>query len=359
MSFSFGARAVPLAIALLSASVSVHAQSSLNIYGVIDLSVGSFQSSNSTGAPKVTQVNSNLMTTSFLGFKGLEDLGGGLKAGFVLDTFFRPDTGAQGRPPVTGGQTETFWSRNANVYLQGGFGKITIGRQAPMPFLQAANYNPLGSAFGLAPIIRLTYGGPWGNELGDSAWSNAIGYNLPAMGGFNAGVQVQTGENSPAEGTSYAVAASYTAGPFSVAASTNSLRSAEAPKANLLAGEKQKFSLFNVSYDFGVAKLFGQIGQIKNKGFPGGKRIDTDLYQLGASVPVTAAGKVLVSYGQSTEEAVEGGTTPKTKHSIFTLAYDHYLSKRTDVYVAFMLDDEKLPGFKKGNNYAVGIRHAF
>ena len=47
------------------------------------------------------------------------------------------------------------------------------------------------------------------------------------------------------------------------------------------------------------------------------------------------------------------------KHSILTVAYDHYLSKRTDVYAAFMLDDEDQTNFKKGYTYTVGVRHAF
>jgi predicted porin len=236
---------------------------------------------------------------------------------------------------------------------------VTLGRQAPFTFLQAGAYNPFGAAFGLSPTIRLTFGGPWGNDVGDSGWSNAITYNLPTMAGFNAGVQAQAGENSPAEGASYAAAASYASGPFSIAASTQKLRSAEAPKIDLTAPQSQKFSLLNLSYDFGVAKLFTQFGQFKNKGYAAGKRIDTSLYQVGVSVPTSGSGKVLASYGQSTEKPVEGGTTPKTKHSIFTLAYDHNLSKRTDVYVAYMLDDEKLPGYKKGTTYAVGLRHAF
>mgnify|MGYP006180994289 FL=1 len=63
--------------------------------------------------------------------------------------------------------------------------------------------------------------------------------------------------------------------------------------------------------------------------------------------------------GQSKEKAVEGGTTPDTRHSILTVAYDHWLSKRTDLYVAVMLDDEKLPGFKKGTTYVTGMRHSF
>jgi predicted porin len=340
------------AFALLAAT-AVHAQSKLNMYGEVDLSLGSFQDSNNTNAKAVTKVESNLMVTSYLGFKGVEDLGGGLKAGFAIESFLRPDVGASGRSG-----TDVFWGRAANVYLQGGFGKLTLGRQGNLPFLQAAGFNPFGGAFGLSPTIRLTYG-KWGNDKGDSGWSNALAYQTPAMGGFTGTVQVQPGEKTDgSEAASVVVGGAFSSGPFSIAASYQTLRSAEAPKADLAAGQKQKFALLGSSYDFGVAKLFAQFGEYKNTGY-GAASIKTTLYQLGASVPVTSAGKVLLSYGQSTEKPIEAGTTVKTKHSITTLAYDHFLSKRTDIYTAFMLDDEKLPGYKSGKTYAVGIRHKF
>lgn len=347
-------RAVPLAVASLVASFGAHAQSDVSLYGTVDLAVGAFQASNNTGAARVNQVSPNLMTTSFLGFKGVEDLGGGLKVGFTLEQFFRPDTGAAGRA----GSADPLFARNAHVYVQGAFGTLTLGRQGALGFHQTLAYNPFGSAFGLSPAIRLTYGSPWGNDLGDSSFSNTIGYRTPTMGGFNASLQVQPGEGRP-EQSSYAVGGSYTSGPFSVAVSSTALRSAEAPKAHFAAGEKQAFHLINLRYNWGAVQWFAQAGAFNNRGFSAGKRIDTDWFQLGSAVPVSAQGKVLVSYGESTEKAVEGGSTPKTTHSIVTLAYNHVLSKRTDVYVAYMLDDEKLAGYEKGTTYAAGIRHSF
>jgi predicted porin len=356
-------RPVALAAAALASLSCAQAQTSNQLYGVVDLSFGSFQLSGtnvSADNKRISKVDGNQMVTSYIGFKGTEDLGDGLKAGFVLESFLRPDVGTTGRNDATAtARADVFWGRAANLYLQGDFGKLTIGRQGNLPFGMVVSYNPFLAAFGLSPAVRLTYG-RWGNDRGDSGWSNAINYDSPSLSGFTASAQVQLGESADdSEDTSYALGLKYSAGPFSVGGAWQNLRSAEAPKLDLTASQKQTFGLLGMSYDFGVAKLFGQFGQYKNTGYAGALRIKTTLFQLGASVPVTTSGKVLVSYGQSKEKPVEGGTTPDTRHSILTLAYDHYLSKRTDVYVAYMNDREHLTGFETGQSLVFGVRHAF
>lgn len=344
---------IPAAVTTL-ALASAHAQSSSTLYGAVDLTFGSFQTSASPVDKKVTKVDGNTMVTSFIGFKGVEDIGGGVKAGFALETFLRPDTGAQGRS-----NTDVFWGRNANLWLQNSLGKVTLGRQASLGFLQAAAFNPFGGAFGLAPAIRLTYGAK-GNDKGDSAWSNAVGYTSPTVAGLTVSAQVQMGETvDKAERTSLGGAVNYVAGPLSLGLVAHTLRSAEAPKTSLSYGEKQNFVMASAAYEAGFAKFFAQYGQYDNAGYTGASKIDTSLVQLGASVPVTAAGKLLVSIGQSTEKPVDAVTPRTTDHNIASVAYDHWLSKRTDVYVAFMLDDEDLPGYRAGRSYMVGVRHAF
>lgn len=348
----------PAAFAALGITSGAHAQSSLQLYGVIDIAAGSFQNSylSTDDNPRATKVDGNAMITSYFGMRGTEDLGGGLKAGFVLESFLRPDVGASGRSGA-----DVFWGRNAHVWLQSDLGKLTVGRQGTLLFTNTLSYNPLGSAFGLSPAIRLTFGA-FGNDKTDSGFSNAISYNTPNLGGFTGAVQVQFGEDATkAEGTTYALSAAYTAGPFSIGGAWQSAKSAEAPKANFNEGEKQTFGMLGVSYDAGFAKLFAQYGEFGNRGFSGASRIDTKLYTLGASVPVTKSGSVLVAYGESQEEAVEGGVTPDTDHSIFTLAYTHSLSKRTTLYAAYMMDKEDPDGvkYKTGHTYMVGVRHAF
>lgn len=350
---------LPVMFAVMGACASAQAQSSLQLYGVVDIAAGSFQNSGADGSAanaRLTKVDGNQMITSFIGLKGTEDLGGGLKAGFVIESFLRPDTGESGRF----GSGDPFWSRAANVWVQGGLGQLTLGRQGTLLFVNTLQFNPLSSAFGLSPAIRLTFGSPWGNDKSDSGWSNALTYQTPNLSGFTGALQVQFGEDaSKNERTSYALSARYASGPFAIGGAWQTMRSAEAPKPSLTAGQAQNFGMLGVSYDAGFAKFFGQYGAFANKGFTGAVNIDTRLYQVGAAVPVTKSGKLLVSYGQSKEEAASGSTPADVKHSILTVAYDHYLSKRTDVYAAFMLDDEDQTNFKKGYTYTVGVRHAF
>ncbi|WP_158622878.1 porin [Aquabacterium soli] len=344
------------AVALsLGAAGVAQAQSSVSAYGILDLSFGSFQYAgldNSADNSSTTRVESGQMTTSFIGFKGTEDLGGGLKALFTLESFMRLDTGASGRS-----NTDVFWARAANVGLSGGFGKAVIGRMDNFLYQQALAFNPFGGSFGFSPTIRLTYG-KWGPDKGDSGWSNSIAYYTPNLSGFTAAVQVQPGE-SQTESTSTGVMAGYANGPFAIGFGYQVAKSAEAPKADLNDGAKQTFGLLGASYDFGAVKLFGQYGQYKGSGFTGTTaatdNVKTKLYQLGLSVPVSADGKVLASYGSQTREL----TTGDAKHEILTLGYDHFLSKRTDVYAVFMRDDDDRDGYKAGNTVAFGIRHRF
>jgi len=339
-------RPIALSVFALLAASTANAQSKLTLNGEIDIAIGSFEISGLN--PKaLTKVDSNSMSTSWFGMSGTEDLGNGLKAGFDLQSFLRPDTGASGRAAP-----DTFWARNANVYLSGGFGKLTIGRQTPVSFLTVVRNNPFGGAFGVSPAIRLTFGA-FGNYKGDSGWGNTIGYTTPAMGGFSATAQVQASE-TPGTGTSTILGAGYKAGAFSIEASVNTTKSATGIKAPFNAGEKQTFNLLGANYDFGMFKAFGLIGKIKDTGFAA--NLDTSLYQVGVSIPVTAAGKILASYGASKEKATG---VADVKHSIFSLGYDHFLSKRTDIYTVYMLDDEKVTGFKTGSTFMVGLRHKF
>ncbi|MEY2840831.1 MAG: hypothetical protein RJB60_3130 [Pseudomonadota bacterium] len=142
MTFS---RIAPVALAAgLALASGAQAQSSLNLYGILDLSAGSFETSyNTAKSNRVTQVESGKMTTSYIGFKGTEDLGGGLKANFMLESFLRLDTGASGRS-----SSDVFWGRNANVGLSGGFGKVVLGRMDNFLFQQALAFNPYGGSFG-------------------------------------------------------------------------------------------------------------------------------------------------------------------------------------------------------------------
>lgn len=136
-----------LAVALTGMGLAAHAQapsaSTVTIYGVIDAGVryGDGLDAAYAGTPgNTTVLNSGINTTSRLGYRGSEDLGGGLKAVFNLESGLNIDTG------VTSNATK-FFDRASVVGLQGGFGTVTLGRQTTLLADTNGVVDPLGSRF--------------------------------------------------------------------------------------------------------------------------------------------------------------------------------------------------------------------
>jgi predicted porin len=88
---------------------AAHAQSQVQVYGIVDAAVGQYGSvatGPSVATTEVKGVHHGGLTTSFLGFRGTENLGGGLSAKFQIESFLQSDTGSSGR-----NATDAFWSR--------------------------------------------------------------------------------------------------------------------------------------------------------------------------------------------------------------------------------------------------------
>lgn len=335
------ARALSLAAATVCSLGAAQAQTA-QIYGLADVSVGSFKES---GGKRTEQVASGRMATSFLGFRATEDLGGGLQAIVTLEHFMRMDTGEAGR--FAG---DSFWSRNANVGLRGDFGLVRLGRIGTPLFVNTLSYNPFLDSFGFSPAIRTIYQGGIGKLSGDSGWNNAVGYSTPKVGGFTGNLLVSAGEGA-GEGPNVGGSVQYAAGALAVGLAAQKVQTA------FTVGEETAWQL-GASYDFGAVKAFGQVGRIKEDdtrigalAAAGADTRDRTL-QFGVSVPVTAAGKVLASYGEAKTTGARD-----TKRSFTTVAYDHNLSKRTDLHAVVMFD--KLKGQDRAATSAIGIRHNF
>ena len=341
-------------------ALAAGAQAQVKLYGSLDVGFGSYKGA---GQKSTTQVTSGNMMTSFIGFSGSEDLGGGLKAEFVLESFIGVDTGGTVTNNANG-----FWGRGSNIALSGGFGKVAIGQYDNALFVYGLTYNPFGSSMYFSPTMRHYYGYGVNNNVrassgtygpaktaavhADTGFVNSLTYETPTMSGFAGSLQWSPKESSAAGSKdSFTLGVSYNAGPLSLALAYASIGSASVGSGASAAatyGPEQKVTALGGSYDFGVVKAFAQYTSINNKA---AAESDDKIWQLGASVPVSAAGSVLVSYGQD-KVSNKGGTG-----KIFSLGYDHFLSKRTDVYAA--LSNEKATGLKSGNTFAVGIKHAF
>jgi predicted porin len=367
----FAKKNLVAAAALLALVGAAQAQSSVKLYGYLEADVGSYKA---VGGKTTTKVQSGDMMTSFIGFSGVEDLGSGLKAEFALESFIGGDTGAN----VTN-QAGQFWSRASWVALSGGFGKVILGQYDNANFTAGYLYNPFGSSMTFSPTMRHFYDlgsttrgtpGTYNLNKTDTGWVNSITYETPVFAGFAASLQFSPKESSAAgDKNSYAVSASYNNGPLSVMGVYTD--AGKAPKTNTINGVdylpypvEYRSAMLGASYDFGVVKAFGQYTRFKyysnglfdldvNDAFAG-EVSKAGVWQLGVSVPVSASGSVLASYGQAKYKGSTGGSA---SDKILSLGYDHALSKRTNVFAAFT--NEKLTDEKSGRAFAVGVKHNF
>jgi predicted porin len=314
------------------------AQADVKLYGMLDLSVGSYEGAHTKGdSTRTTKVNSGDMMTSYFGLAGSEDLGNGLKAEFTLESFLAPDTGEAGGPN-TRNKAGGFWSRGSNVALSGGFGKVAIGQYDNPLFTSGYTYNPFGSSMSFSPTMRhLNYvggtsiTGVTGPGVGfDTGWVNSLTYESPVFGGFQAVGQYAPKETKVANtNDSYTLAGIFNAGPFSATLTYVKAGFVPANGTYNPYTAKEKVVDLGASYDFGVVKAFAQYTDVKDTTDDNKDKI----YQLGVSVPVTDKASVMASFGQLKNKVT--GASTSTKDDIFSVGYDYTLSKRTDVYGVF------------------------
>jgi predicted porin len=289
----------------------------------------------------LTQLGHGGLTTSFWGFRGREDIGGGNSVIFALESFFQPDTGALGR-----NATDPLFSRNAYVGFASAKGTLTIGRQTNPTYAAMGLLSPFGSSVVFAPLVVQTFVAPYGGTIiGDTVWNNSIQYQTPVLGGVTATIIHALGER-PGD-TSFnnsGVHLRYVRGPFSAAVSAQRNRTAAiAPSTG------QKVYLAGAAYDFKFLKVFASTAKTDAEV----SNITARTYDAGLSIP-TQSGAVWVEFARTRRaNPALGETTRKTS----SLAYDHPLSKRTDLYAVYSRD--ALTKNPAGHTYGVGMRHTF
>lgn len=327
-----------LAAALAASACSAWAQSSVTLYGIVDAAVE--RASNGAGV-SVTRLVSGQGSASRLGFRGTEDLGGGLRAIFNLEAAINVDSGSGSG--VGGG---LMFNRQSWVGLGGSWGQVTLGRQ----------FRPEARAvFGMDPFDAGSVASPpntYANTVFRS--DNAIVYETPRMAGFVGRVMYAFGER--AGGVSGALddigaSLQYYNGPLYLAYGYDSLR-------NATATDRRKWNSLGGSYDFGVAKLYGAY-RTREEGVA---NLDEANYWIGVGVPI----------GALTLQATVGGVNDKTALNRDAKGYsfgaEYLLSKRTDVYMRYAkLRNENGATFGLDNgvngpspkSLVAGIRHRF
>ena len=197
-----------VALAILAAAGVASAQSSVTLFGVVDATVA-HGSGSGIGSSSKSQITNSGYNSSRIGFRGTEDLGGGMRAGFWVEGGMNND---EGTGLAAGGGMN--WARRSTVSLLGGFGEVRLGRDYTPTFFNKTVFDPFGTN-GLGSELNVE------STLGSGATtlvraSNMVSYFLPAMGGIYGQVSVAAGENVP--GNKYLGGRiGYSGGPVNVA----------------------------------------------------------------------------------------------------------------------------------------------
>jgi predicted porin len=333
---------------LAAASVGAYAQSSVTLFGVLDVNARYVKN----GDEKIKSLSGNGVNTSRLGVRGTEDLGDGLKAGFWLETGLNVDSGTQS-------DATRFWNRRATVSLSGNFGEVRLGRDFTPTYLGYSDYDPFGdNGVGASGKFDSSLGTV--RDTGTRA-DNQIMYLTPAnLGGFYGRAAVAAGEGTAGK-KYYGGRAGYAAGPLDVSAAYG--QTTVAP----LAGEdKFKTFDFGASYDFGVVKATGYFTQSK---FASQK---LQVYSLGAIVPV-GVGQIKAAYTHANASGTNatGVNVDANDADQVAVGYIYNLSKRTAVYTTAAYVKNKgnatfavasapaIAAGQKSTGVEAGIRHAF
>jgi len=320
-----------IALAVLAASGASFAQSSVSIYGIADVWFGRTTAS---GLPTQTVLNSGGVSGSRFGFKGSEDLGGGLKANFLLEQGFNIDTGA-----TTAGQA---FSRQSYVGFSGGFGEVKLGKMWTAYDDISGATNPVFDSI-LSPQNNV-----WLSTGYQANPNNGLYYVSPSMGGFSAAVSYALGENKTAAvdaGSVVAVNVKYEGGPVYVGLAHQREKATDNSDAN-------KFTRLNGSYDLGVAKLLAGYGRVA-----GAADTSTSEWELGADFPVSGALTLSAGIARSSDNAAKGDATRKG----YGLGAAYAMSKRTTVYGGYQSANIAKPGVADTDTtaLAVGLKHTF
>ena len=336
-----------VAFAAMAAVTGALAQAT--IYGNIDQAI---TKSTTTVAGKQTASSTGMssyqMGSSQIGFKGEEDLGGGLKASFLHEM------------GVFTEQNGSVLTRQAYVGLSGGFGALRAGKQYSASFFNLIGSDPFGATGGTGGtyVGNLLIGNQGADGDNPLRQANAIQYEAPTLvpGVRIALTKVLAGANTgdgskpkTADSTGYALL--YTSGPLNVGFTSDSIKAQNIAGAGVTAAPTSttKLTTFAAQYDLGMAKLTYSDGKIMNNG----RGVKASM--TGIAVPMGAAtlmltsstGKANTTGGDTTLKGMQyGGNYALSKRTVAYLHINNSTSTKATV-------DTKVKG------YGLGIHHSF
>ncbi|MDO9422250.1 MAG: porin [Herminiimonas sp.] len=359
-----------LALAVLGAFAgAASAQSSVTVYGIVDLGFDS--TDNGAAAGRTNGIKSGGQSASRIGFKGTEDLGGGLNALFQLEATIQADTGAAfgagaaGTGPNAGAnQSAGGFNRIATVGLQSNaFGTVNLGRQTSVIKDAYDVVDPFGDGGTIAPISTIFFNGALTSDFGRI--SNSVKYSTPSFGGFKVAAAYGFGETPGDTGanSNYGIGAGYANGPLNVQfAYHNQDRSTVANPA--VQTIENKLAFVGATYNFGVVKLHGAYADTKLETFGPAAETKYRNYLVGVSLPLGAAGNLFASYAVNDNRTTNNADAQKA-----AIMYTYDLSKRTNLYTGYSHTsndngsriglDATAPVGESASAINVGIRHKF
>ncbi len=335
-----------LALAVLGAFASVaSAQSSVTIYGLVDTGISSIDN----GSGRKVGLDSGNNGASRIGFKGVEDLGNGMKAEFVLENGINTDDG-------TGGAG---FSRLSYVGLGGNLGTVRMGKQNTQVKEMLGHIDPFGAA-GIVNSVDYINGGGLNQRVGNQITYTSNNYSgFSATAGYIFGEKVGDTEAS----SGYGLRVGYKNGPLNVQFGYSNENNATVGAANADLSD----TLIGATYDFGAFKLHGILGER-----------DADANFTGAAAAYkyrSALVGVTVPFGANNIRAEyirnDKRNTTNADSNVFALSYLYSMSKRTSLYATYVRvsndsgsnigiggPGEAVAG-QNANALALGIAHKF
>lgn len=344
--------------ALLAAGTGMaHAQSSVSIYGLIDLGLTYYSNATKTGGggASLLRMDSGIAQGSRIGFKGTEDLGGGLNAFFTLETGFGADDGSLGQGGLIFGR-QSFVGIGSKDW-----GALSVGRQYDF----MANLGGQYAMGALSPAGSFAWGlhadAAHGAALNDHIYAgdrtnNSVKYTSNKIGGFSFGAMLGFGEvaGNNSAGRTLSATGQYDSGAFSSALAYTDIKDATGSASTRMYG-------IGATYQLGAFKPFGVITQVKNTA----TSAKATTYEVGTVYALTALWDLSAAYQFQNRNQGVGNA------QAFIAMADYKISKRTDLYVGAVYDRDKgynaYPVFgggiqsSTGNQSAVrlGMRHRF
>lgn len=350
LSLHYGAA---MSICLLGCHLGpAQAQSSVTVYGRLDASALHIDGPYSRSA-----VDEGVGATSHIGFRGSEDLGGGLSALFHLETKVGLDTGAAGAATNSGAFRSSgagFFSRAAYVGLKSNAGTLSLGRNSTSAVRALFNLNaiPVGIDTGLGSNVA-----PQG--IGGDFWNNnQIKYDSPSFGGFSLMANYAPGEiaGSSSRGRNMGAALFYRQAGLVLTAGYQKDEDVASPNS-------LNWSVLTAAYTAGDFKITAGYDRVKNPWNIAGWT-DSRMWTLGTAYQVQPAITLALQYFSTRD------TGTHTTSSQWVANGQYALSKRTALYVTATRTDNRaiaiMPFYNtvgkanaKANGVALGVQHTF